>query len=130
MANARSRQPLKAKGARAPKSDSRRHTKVGTGAEGRAHAEGRAPGEIGEARRSDDRAARARAAEEKRIFKRIEVLEAEQSALEAQLADPEVYREGGERTRNLLAEYERVRAELAALWDKAHDLEQPRGRAS
>ena len=83
----------------------------------------------GAARKGDERATRARAAEEQRIFKRIEALEAEQSALETQLADPEVYQEG-ERTRTLLGEYERVRTELAALWDKANDLDRSRDRAS
>jgi ATP-binding cassette subfamily F protein 3 len=76
--------------------------------------------------RAVERAARTRAAEERRVLQRIESLESEQAGIEAQLADPDIYK-NGEETRRLMREYERVRAELAALWDRAGDLES-RGR--
>jgi ATP-binding cassette, subfamily F, member 3 len=76
-------------------------------------------------RRVAERAQRTRAAEERRVLQRIEALESEQAALESQLADPEVYKDGNE-MRRLMLEYDRVRAELAALWDRAGDLE-PKG---
>ena len=50
-------------------------------------------------------------------MKRIEELEAEQAGIEIELANPEVYRDGA-RARDLLRGYDRVRAELAALWDR------------
>lgn len=68
-------------------------------------------------RRNQARAARARAAEERRLFARIEELEAEQTEIESQLATPEVYRDG-ERSRDLLREFDRVQSEIAALYDR------------
>jgi ATP-binding cassette subfamily F protein 3 len=85
------------------------------------HAPKSRPG-AGADRRAAERAARNRAAEGRRVLQRIEGLETEQAAIEAKLADPEVYKDGAE-TRRLMGEYERVRAELAALWDRAGDLE-------
>ena len=67
----------------------------------------------GESRRAE----RIRAAEERRVLDRVEALEAEQAGIESQLASPEVYTDG-QRSRDLMRDYERVRAELAALWDK------------
>jgi hypothetical protein len=51
------------------------------------------------------------------VLDRVEALEAEQAGIESQLASPEVYTDG-QRSRDLMRDYERVRAELAALWDK------------
>ena len=62
-----------------------------------------------------------RAAEERRLLTRIEELETEQSELETQLALPEVYKDG-ERARDLMREFDRVRAEIAALWDRVEAL--------
>jgi ATP-binding cassette subfamily F protein 3 len=63
------------------------------------------------------RAERMRATEERRLLASIEALETEQAGIESQLASPEVYTDGT-RARDLMRNYERVRAELAALWDK------------
>jgi hypothetical protein len=41
--------------------------------------------------------------------------------LEGQLADPDVYHDGG-RARDLVAEYERLRAELESLWQRMGEL--------
>ncbi len=71
----------------------------------------------GAERREQERAERARAREESRIMLKLETLEAEQTRIESELATPEVYA-SGEKSRQLLSEYERVRAEIAALWDK------------
>jgi hypothetical protein len=50
-------------------------------------------------------------------MKTIEGLEGRQAEIENELATPEVY-SNGEKSRELLREYERVRAEIAALWDR------------
>jgi hypothetical protein len=42
-------------------------------------------------------------------------------ALEAQLADPEVYHDGA-RARDLVSQYERLRAELESLWQRMAEL--------
>jgi hypothetical protein len=44
--------------------------------------------------------------------------------MESQLADPEVYRDG-DRARDLLADYERVRSEVESLWRRLEELEAP-----
>jgi len=41
--------------------------------------------------------------------------------LEAQLADPDVYRDGA-KARELLAEYERLRGEIESLWERISEL--------
>jgi ATP-binding cassette subfamily F protein 3 len=87
------------------------------------------PAKASSDRRAIERAARQKATEERRILQRIEQLENEQRAIEAQLADPDVYKNGDE-ARRLMREYERVRAELAALWDGARDLEGKGPRAA
>jgi ATP-binding cassette subfamily F protein 3 len=71
------------------------------------------------------RAARAteqqRAKELKRVERDIETREARVKALEAQLADPEVYHDGA-RAKELVAEYERLRSELESLWQRMAEL--------
>ncbi|HWN81907.1 MAG TPA: ABC-F family ATP-binding cassette domain-containing protein, partial [Candidatus Udaeobacter sp.] len=87
------------------------------------------PAKPGVERRAHEKAARQHANEERRILQRIEQLEAEQKRIEEQLADPEVYR-NGEEAKRLMREYERMRAELAALWDGAGNLEGKGPRAA
>jgi ATP-binding cassette subfamily F protein 3 len=87
------------------------------------------PAKPGPDRRAIERAARQKANEERRILQRIEQLETEQRKIEEQLADPDIYK-NGEEARKLMREYERVRAELAALWDGAGDLEGKGPRAA
>ena len=70
-----------------------------------------------------EEAKRARAAERKRareierIERDIETREAAMRELETQLADPEVYQDG-ERARDLVTRYERLRAEVDSLWQR------------
>jgi ATP-binding cassette, subfamily F, member 3 len=70
-----------------------------------------------------EQAKRARAAERKRareierIERDIETREAAVRELETQLADPEVYHDG-ERARDLVTRYERLRAEIESLWER------------
>jgi ATP-binding cassette subfamily F protein 3 len=71
-------------------------------------------------RRDQMRAARSRANEEKRILARLEELETEQTAIEAELAVPAVY-EDVTRVQELATAHARVKSEMAALWQ---DLEQ------
>ena len=52
-----------------------------------------------------------------RVERDIESREAKVKELESQLADPEVYG-NGDRARQLVAEYERLRVELESLWQK------------
>jgi ATP-binding cassette subfamily F protein 3 len=59
--------------------------------------------------------------EQARIEKDIESREARVRTLEAQLADPEVYHDGA-RAKELVGEYERLRAELESLWQRIGDL--------
>ena len=87
------------------------------------------PPKSGSDRRAKEKAARQHANEERRILQRIDQLEAEQRKIEEQLANPDIYK-NGEEARKLMREYERVRAELAALWDRAGDLEGKGPRAA
>src|SRR5262249_6319113 len=57
----------------------------------------------------------------KRVEENIQAKETRLSEIEARLADPELYRDG-ERTRELLGEYERLRAELESLWQRLETL--------
>ncbi|MCK6531019.1 ATP-binding cassette domain-containing protein [Myxococcota bacterium] len=57
---------------------------------------------------------------------RIEALEARQAEVQARLADPSLYRGGGDAVREVQAELERVGAEVAAAYARWEDLE---GRA-
>ncbi len=72
------------------------------------------------------RGERSRAAEERRLWKRIGELEAEQAGIESDLADPEVYADG-ERARERLRQYDRVRVEIAAVLDKLEGLDAQNG---
>jgi ATP-binding cassette subfamily F protein 3 len=87
---------------------------------------GAQPTKPGAARRAEARAERARATEERRLLSRIEKLEGTQAEIEGQLATPDVYTDG-ERSRELMHEFERLRAEVAALWDKLSGLDEPGG---
>jgi ATP-binding cassette subfamily F protein 3 len=62
-------------------------------------------------------AERGRAREIERIERDIETREAAMRGLETQLADPEVYQDGA-RARDLVARYERLRAEVDSLWER------------
>jgi ATP-binding cassette subfamily F protein 3 len=64
---------------------------------------------------------RQRARDLARIEREIEQREAQVKALEAQLADPEVYHDGA-RARDLVSQYERLRAELESLWQRMAEL--------
>ena len=57
----------------------------------------------------------------KRIEKDIESREARVRELETLLADPEVYHDGA-RAKTLIAEYERLRAEIESLWQRLAEL--------
>jgi ATP-binding cassette subfamily F protein 3 len=59
--------------------------------------------------------------EQARVEKEIEQREARVRELEAQLADPEIYHDGA-RAKDMVAEYERVRAELESLWQRIGEL--------
>jgi ATP-binding cassette subfamily F protein 3 len=59
--------------------------------------------------------------EQARIEKDIETREARVRALETQLADPEIYHDGA-RAKELVGEYERLRAELDSLWQRIGEL--------
>jgi ATP-binding cassette subfamily F protein 3 len=67
------------------------------------------------------RRAQAETSRRERELRRVEgdirASEARLSEIEARLADPELYRDGP-RARDLLAEYERLRAELESLWQR------------
>jgi ATP-binding cassette subfamily F protein 3 len=56
-----------------------------------------------------------------RLTREIEAREQRVRVLEGQLADPDVYHDG-ERARDLVAEYERLRAELESLWQRMGEL--------
>jgi ATP-binding cassette subfamily F protein 3 len=62
-----------------------------------------------------------RANELKHIERDIQQREDRVRALEAQLANPEVYHDGA-RAKELVTEYERLRAELESLWQRMADL--------
>ena len=75
--------------------------------------------------RSEDREARAlRQKKEKAaalLEKDIETREADLKAVEAQLADPQVYADGA-RSKDLVKRYEALKAELEVLWDQLGEL--------
>jgi ATP-binding cassette, subfamily F, member 3 len=62
-----------------------------------------------------------RAKELKRVERDIETREERVRALESQLADPDVYHDGA-RAKELVTEYERLRAELESLWQRMAEL--------
>ena len=59
--------------------------------------------------------------EQARLEKDIEAREARCAELEQKLADPEVYHDGA-RAKDLVGEYERLRAELDSLWQRIGEL--------
>jgi ATP-binding cassette subfamily F protein 3 len=59
--------------------------------------------------------------EQARLEKEIETREERIRGLELQLSDPEVYHDGA-RAKGLIAEYERLRAELDSLWQRVGEL--------
>ena len=66
----------------------------------------------------EQRAARQkREKEQSRVERDIESREARVKAIESELADPDVYADGG-RSKTLIAEYETLKTELASLWQK------------
>jgi ATP-binding cassette, subfamily F, member 3 len=71
------------------------------------------------ARRSPSAAKRQR--ELAALEKDLESREGRLHALEAQLADPEIYRDGA-RAKGLLSEYEQLRAEIESLWERIAEL--------
>ena len=71
--------------------------------------------------RSAQNAARGREREVKRLERDIEERETQLKAIEAKLAEPETYADG-ERTRALMGDYERLRAELESLWQRLGEL--------
>jgi len=77
------------------------------------------------AARAEDRRVRAerqkRDREQARIERDIEAREDRVRTLENQLGDPEVYQDGP-RARELIGEYERLRAELDSLWERMGEL--------
>jgi ATP-binding cassette subfamily F protein 3 len=87
---------------------------------GRQEEPGRGAQAYQEARRA--RAAeRKRAKEIERVEQEIETREASLRELEALLADPEVYHDGG-RARDLVSRYEHLRAEVESLWQRLAEL--------
>jgi ATP-binding cassette subfamily F protein 3 len=85
----------------------------------------RAPEPAPKAAPGEDKAARAaRQKKEKetaRLEKEIEERETELKAVEAQLADPEVYADGA-RSKELVKRYEALKTELESLWEKLEEL--------
>lgn len=61
-------------------------------------------------------------------MQRIDELEVQQGKIESQLAMPEVYTDG-ERARDLLRDYDRVRGEIGALWDRLEEHEEKLARS-
>ena len=115
--------------ARAPGKGARAATRSGSGAEPSRKAlpsptPAAAGGRLGPARR-DGRRPRAeqqqRANELKRIERDIQQREDRVRVLETQLANPEVYHDGT-RAKELVTEYERLRAELESLWQRMTEL--------
>jgi len=90
----------------------------------RTRAAATAPARVAGAR-AEDRRARAerqkREREQARIEKDIEAREERIRLLEGQLSDPEVYHDGP-RAKELVGEYERLRAELDSLWQRIGEL--------
>jgi len=76
-----------------------------------------APGETREQRAARQKRERELA----RVERDIETREAKVRELEALLADPDVYHDG-ERAKALVADYERIRAELESLWQRMSEL--------
>jgi hypothetical protein len=64
---------------------------------------------------------RRRERELERVGKDIEARESRMSALETALADPGVYHDGA-RAKELVGEYERLRAEVESLWQRLSEL--------
>jgi ATP-binding cassette subfamily F protein 3 len=64
---------------------------------------------------------RTRDREVTRIEKDIELREAKIEELSGLLADPDVYADGS-RTKDLVGQYERIRAELESLWQRLGEL--------
>ncbi len=73
------------------------------------------------AQREERKAAQQREKEIARIEKDIEKREPRIAELETQLADPELYHDA-ERSKALVTEYERLRAEVESLWDRLGQL--------
>jgi phage shock protein A len=75
--------------------------------------------------RAADRAAQNAAKKRERELAKLETdiseREARVKALEDQLADPELYHDVA-RSKDLVAEYERVRAELESMWERLAEL--------
>jgi len=71
--------------------------------------------------RAAQNAARGREREVKRLERDIEERETQLKAIEAKLAEPETYADG-ERTRTLMGDYERLRAEVESLWQRLGEL--------
>jgi len=69
---------------------------------------------------------RKREREARRVESDIESREASIAKLEAELADPDVYRDG-ERARELVTRYERLRAEVESLWQRLAELDRKTG---
>jgi ATP-binding cassette subfamily F protein 3 len=64
--------------------------------------------------------------EQRRVEAKIETVESRVKELEALLADPEVYKDG-EKSRELVTEYERVKAEGESLWQRLTELSESSG---
>ena len=98
---------------------------AGAQAPARAQAPRATPPAAVSAARADGRRARAerqkREREQARIEKDIEAREARIKVLEGQLSDPDVYHDGA-RAKELVGEYERLRAELESLWQRIGEL--------
>ena len=75
------------------------------------------PGKGGGESREDRAARQKREKEQARVERDIESREKRLKAIETDLADPEVYADGG-RSKTLIAEYEKLKTELASLWQK------------
>ena len=76
-----------------------------------------APGKGGGESREDRAARQKREKEQARVERDIESREKRLKAIETDLADPEVYADGG-RSKTLIAEYEKLKTELASLWQR------------
>ena len=90
---------------------------AGAGAGRGAAPVGGAKGQPKDARREQQKRER----EVARIEKDIETREARMKALEAPLADPELYHDAA-RSKSIVAEYETLRSEVESLWQRLNDL--------
>jgi len=79
------------------------------------------PAQRREAERRARNEQRRRERESQRIAGDLEAREARLKALESELADPAVYHDGA-RARDLVGEYERLRAEVESLWQRLAEL--------